>query len=44
LIEAQPYIYGSLSNIAFSGIWIGLILLAYNLVRRNKKRIRETEL
>ena len=44
LIEAQPYIYGSLSNIVFSGIWIGLILLAYNLVRRNKKRIRETEL
>jgi hypothetical protein len=44
LIEAQPYIYGSLSNIAFSGIWIGLILLAYNLARRNKKRIRETEL
>jgi cellulose synthase/poly-beta-1,6-N-acetylglucosamine synthase-like glycosyltransferase len=44
LIEAQPYIYGSLSNIVFTGIWIGLILLAYNLIRRNKKRIRETEL
>lgn len=44
LIEAQPYIYGSLSNIVFTGIWIGLILLAHNLIRRNKKRIRETEL
>jgi len=44
LIEAQPYVYGSLSNIVFTGIWIGLILLAYNLIRRNKKKIRETEL
>jgi len=44
LIEAQPYIYGSLSNIVFTGIWIGLILFAYSLIRRNKKKIRETEL
>jgi len=44
LIEAQPYIYGSLSNIVFTGVWVGLILLAYNLIRRKKKRIRDTEL
>jgi cellulose synthase/poly-beta-1,6-N-acetylglucosamine synthase-like glycosyltransferase len=44
LIEAQPYIYGSLSNIAFTGIWIALILFTYSLVRRNKKKIRESEL
>ncbi len=44
LMEAQPYIYGSLSNIVFAGVWVGLVLLAYNLIRRNKKRIRETEL
>ena len=44
LIEAQPFIYGSLSNIALTGIWIALILFTYSLVRRNKKRIRESEL
>jgi hypothetical protein len=44
LIEAQPYIYGSLSNVAFTGIWIALVLLTYSLVRRNKKKIRESEL
>jgi cellulose synthase/poly-beta-1,6-N-acetylglucosamine synthase-like glycosyltransferase len=44
LIEAQPYIYGSLSNIAFTGVWISLILFTYSLVRRNKKKIREAEL
>ena len=44
LIEAQPYVYGSLNNIIFTGIWIGLILLAYNLIRRMRRRFRETEL
>jgi hypothetical protein len=44
LIEAQPYIYGSLSNIAFTGIWIALVLFTYSLVRRNKKKIRESGL
>jgi cellulose synthase/poly-beta-1,6-N-acetylglucosamine synthase-like glycosyltransferase len=44
LIEAQPYIYGSLSNIAFTGVWIALILFTYSLVRRNKKKISEAEL
>ena len=44
LIEAQPFIYGSLGNIALTGIWIALILFTYSLVRRNKKRIRESEL
>jgi cellulose synthase/poly-beta-1,6-N-acetylglucosamine synthase-like glycosyltransferase len=44
LIEAQPYFYGSLSNFAFTGIWIGLILLAYTLIRRTKKRFSESEL
>jgi hypothetical protein len=44
LIEAQPYIYGSLSNIAFTGIWIALILFTYSLVRRNKKKLSESEL
>jgi cellulose synthase/poly-beta-1,6-N-acetylglucosamine synthase-like glycosyltransferase len=44
LLEAQPYIYASLSNIIFTGIWIGLILLAYNLIRKNRKKIAETEL
>jgi cellulose synthase/poly-beta-1,6-N-acetylglucosamine synthase-like glycosyltransferase len=44
LIEAQPYVYGSLNNIIFTGIWIGLILLTYNLIRRMRSRFRETEL
>jgi hypothetical protein len=44
LIEAQPYFYGSLSNFAFTGMWIGLILLAYTLIRRTKKRFSESEL
>lgn len=44
LIEAQPYVYGSLNNIIFTGIWIGLILLTYNLIRRMRRRFRETEL
>ena len=44
LIEAQPYVYGSLNNIIFTGIWIGLILLAYNLIRRMRRRFQETEL
>lgn len=44
LIEAQPYVYGSLNNIIFTGIWIGLILLTYNLIRRMRRKFRETEL
>jgi cellulose synthase/poly-beta-1,6-N-acetylglucosamine synthase-like glycosyltransferase len=44
LIEAQPYVYGSLNNIIFTGIWIGLILLTYNLIRRMRSKFRETEL
>lgn len=44
LIEAQPYVYGSLNNIIFTGIWIGLILLTYNLTRRMRRKFRETEL
>ena len=44
LIEAQPYIYGSLNNIIFTGIWIGLILLTYNLISRMRRKFRETEL
>jgi cellulose synthase/poly-beta-1,6-N-acetylglucosamine synthase-like glycosyltransferase len=44
LIEAQPYIYGSLSNIAFTSVWIALILFTYSLVQRNKKKISEAEL
>jgi cellulose synthase/poly-beta-1,6-N-acetylglucosamine synthase-like glycosyltransferase len=43
LIEAQPYVYGSLNNIIFTGIWIGLILLTYNLIRRMRRKFRETE-
>jgi len=42
LMEAQPYIYGSLTNILFTSIWIGLILLAYSLIRRNRRKFRET--
>jgi cellulose synthase/poly-beta-1,6-N-acetylglucosamine synthase-like glycosyltransferase len=42
LMEAQPYIYGSLTNILFTSIWIGLILLAYSLIRRNRRKLRET--
>lgn len=44
LIEAQPYVYGSLNNIIFTGIWIGLILLTYNLISRMRRKFRETEL
>ena len=44
LIEAQPYVYGSLYNIIFTGIWIGLILLTYNLISRMRRKFRETEL
>lgn len=44
LIEAQPYVYGSLNNIIFTGIWIGLIILTYNLIRRMRRKFRETEL
>ena len=44
LIEAQPYVYGSLNNIIFTGIWIGLILLTYDLIRRMRRKFRETEL
>ena len=44
LIEAQPYVYGSLNNIIFTGIWIGLILLTYNLISRTRRKFRETEL
>jgi cellulose synthase/poly-beta-1,6-N-acetylglucosamine synthase-like glycosyltransferase len=44
LIEAQPHVYGSLNNIIFTGIWIGLILLTYNLIRRMRRKFRETEL
>ena len=44
LIEAQPYVYGSLNNIIFTGIWIGLILLTYNLIRRMRRKFGETEL
>jgi cellulose synthase/poly-beta-1,6-N-acetylglucosamine synthase-like glycosyltransferase len=44
LIEAQPYVYGSLNNIIFTGIWIGLILLIYNLISRMRRKFRETEL
>jgi hypothetical protein len=43
LIEAQPYVYGSLNNIIFTGIWIGLILLTYNLIRRMRRKLQETE-
>lgn len=43
LIEAQPYVYGSLNNIIFTGIWIGLILLTYNLIRRMRRKFQETE-
>jgi cellulose synthase/poly-beta-1,6-N-acetylglucosamine synthase-like glycosyltransferase len=43
LIEAQPYVYGSLNNIIFTGIWIGLILLTYNLIRRMRSKFQETE-
>ena len=43
LIEAQPYVYGSLNNIIFTGIWIGLILLTYNLIRRMRRKFREME-
>ncbi|HJR46970.1 MAG TPA: glycosyl transferase, partial [Nitrososphaeraceae archaeon] len=42
LMEAQPYIYGSLTNILFTSIWIGLILLVYSLIRRNRRKFRET--
>lgn len=44
LIEAQPYVYGSLNNIIFTGIWIGLILLTYNLISRMRRKFREAEL
>ena len=44
LIEAQPYVYGSLNNIIFTGIWIGLILLTYSLISRMRRKFRETEL
>ena len=44
LIDAQPYVYASLSSIIFTGIWIGLILLAYHLIRRSRRKIGETEL
>jgi cellulose synthase/poly-beta-1,6-N-acetylglucosamine synthase-like glycosyltransferase len=44
LIEAQPYVYGSLNNIIFTGIWIGLILLTYNLISRMRRKFRETDL
>ncbi|HYZ59410.1 MAG TPA: cellulose synthase family protein [Nitrososphaeraceae archaeon] len=43
LIEVQPYVYGSLNNIIFTGIWIGLILLTYNLIRRMRRKLQETE-
>jgi cellulose synthase/poly-beta-1,6-N-acetylglucosamine synthase-like glycosyltransferase len=43
LMEAQPYVYGSLNNIIFTGIWIGLILLTYNLIRRMRRKFQETE-
>jgi cellulose synthase/poly-beta-1,6-N-acetylglucosamine synthase-like glycosyltransferase len=43
LIEAQPYVYGSLNNIIFTGIWIGLILLTYNLIKRIRRKLQETE-
>ena len=43
LIEAQPYVYGSLNNIIFTSIWIGLILLTYNLIRRMRRKFQETE-
>jgi len=42
--KAQPYVYGSLNNIIFTGIWIGLILLTYNLISRMRRKFRETEL
>jgi cellulose synthase/poly-beta-1,6-N-acetylglucosamine synthase-like glycosyltransferase len=44
LIEAQPYVYGSLNNIIFTGIWIGLILLTYSLISRMRRKFREREL
>jgi cellulose synthase/poly-beta-1,6-N-acetylglucosamine synthase-like glycosyltransferase len=44
LIEAEPYLYASLSNILFSAVWIGLILCVFALIRRNKAKISKKEL
>ena len=43
LDEATPYIYGSLTNILLSGLWIAVIMLIFAAMRRGRSKLKEYE-
>ncbi|MGC2684925.1 MAG: hypothetical protein WA323_23950, partial [Candidatus Nitrosopolaris sp.] len=43
LDEATPYIYGSLTNILLSGLWIAVIMLIFAEMRRGRSKLKEYE-
>lgn len=43
LVESQPYLYVSFTNIIFAFVWVGVILLLFLIMRRGRAKYQEYE-